>query len=94
MRGCREMTERRRWARNKDGGQPTSLACDRPVTDRVCARVQSVQAPCPDPRFDRFLAQPKPHELPPPHHPMLPRRQFGDAPIVSASPRKPLLGKG
>jgi hypothetical protein len=53
-----------------------------------------MQATSPNPHFNRFLTKSEPHQLSPPHHPMLPLRKRSDASVISASPRKPLWGNG
>jgi hypothetical protein len=64
------------------------------MPDRVYPGVHPMQAPRPNPPVNHFLSEPKPHQLPPPHHPMLPPRQLRKPAVITASPRKPLLRKG
>lgn len=60
----------------------------------IGTRMEPMQAPRPNPPFDRFPGEPKLHQLPPSHHTMLPRCQLSNLPIIPASPRKPLLRTG
>jgi hypothetical protein len=90
----REVTEHCCGARGQSRSKPPPLTTDYRMPHGIDARMQPVQTSSPNPPIDRFLTKSKPPQLPPPHHTMLPRRQRGNPPIIPASPRKPLLGKG
>ncbi len=64
------------------------------MPDRVHARMNLEQVPGLDSPVNRPLAQPKPKQLSPPHHPMLPFRKQGDVPDSPPSPRQPSLRRG
>ncbi len=88
------MAKHRCGAGGQNGGQPTALTSNYLMPNRIDTRVQSMQAPCPNPPVDRSFAETESRELPPPHHPMLSPRQLGDIAIITASPRKPFLKMG
>ena len=56
------------------------------MADAVDAGVQPMKAPAAYPLVYRSLAPTAIHQLPAPHHSVLPPRQLGKLPVVIASP--------
>jgi len=72
------VTEHSILTERKDRRHPSSLPRDEPVPDSKDTRVKRVQALGAKPPADRRLLKPKPFELSPRDHPMLPTRQLSD----------------
>lgn len=93
-RSRREVAEHRPRTRGQDRRKPAALATDRLVSNCIDTRMQPMQVPNSNSSFNRFFSEPQPHQLPPPHHPMLSPRDRGNVPVIRASPRKPFLETG
>lgn len=64
------------------------------MTHRVDPCVESMQPTSTYPPIDLFPAPSRLHQLHPPHHTVLPSRQFRERVIVSTRPQKVVLYKG
>lgn len=75
------MAEDRSVARPEYYGEPPALARNDAMADRVDPWLEDVQSASLNAAVDRARAQPNGHQLPSPHHAVLPSSQPSDLPV-------------
>jgi hypothetical protein len=86
------MTQHGSHASSKHRRHPSSPQTDAPNADDVDTSMEFMKVPMLQALDDRNPTEPDLKQLPPRHHPMLPRRQLGDRLVLGASGRFDING--